>query len=384
MNGPFSILDRVSHVIHKRFLWLLLSSYLVAALWPAAGLAIRSVSLGTVSMLGTSTHLSLPVLMLAFLLFNSGLGVRTGELRNMLKSPKAIGAGLAANLLLPIAYIGLISLGLRYWHNPLEVQHILVGLALIASMPIAGSSTAWAQNANGNMALSLGLVLGSTLISPVTTPAALHAVGFLAEGDYAEDLHELAVSGTGGFLLLSVILPSILGIAVKMAAGERRVDAIKPRLKLVNSLILLVLNYSNASISLPRAIANPDWDFLSAILLITSGLCAFAFASGWLVSRTLRVDSSQRASLMFGLGMNNNGTGLVLASLMLADHPDVMIPIIFYNLVQHLIAGLAQTVLDRMGGTPQKAEISKEPESPQVLEPALERSLGPELPSLNA
>ncbi len=52
------------------------------------------------------------------------------------------------------------------WHNPDEVQNILVGLALVASMPIAGSSTAWSQNADGDMALSLGLVLGSTLLSP--------------------------------------------------------------------------------------------------------------------------------------------------------------------------------------------------------------------------
>lgn len=42
---------------------------------------------------------------------------------------------------------------------------------------------------------------------------------------------------------------------------------------------------------------------------------------------------------MYGLGMNNNGTGLVLASLALADHPRVMLPIIFYNLIQHLVAG---------------------------------------------
>jgi predicted Na+-dependent transporter len=57
------------------------------------------------------------------------------------------------------------------------VQNILVGLALVASMPVAGSSTAWSQNTDGDMALSLGLVLLTTLLSPLTTPAALHAVG---------------------------------------------------------------------------------------------------------------------------------------------------------------------------------------------------------------
>ena len=46
---------------------------------------------------------------------------------------------------------------------------------------------------------------------------------------------------------------------------------------------------------------------------------------------------------MFGLGMNNNGTGLVLALMTLVDDPLVMLPIIFYNLVQHLVA----SVVDR-------------------------------------
>jgi hypothetical protein len=31
---------------------------------------------------------------------------------------------------------------MQLWHNPREVQEILIGLALIASMPVAGSSTA--------------------------------------------------------------------------------------------------------------------------------------------------------------------------------------------------------------------------------------------------
>ncbi len=52
---------------------------------------------------------------------------------------------------------------------------------------------------------------------------------------------------------------------------------------------------------------------------------------------------------MFGLGMNNNGTGLVLASMALANYPRVLLPIIFYNLVQHLIAGVVDF---RMGRTP--------------------------------
>jgi hypothetical protein len=110
---------------------------------------------------------------------------------------------------------------------------------------------------------------------------------------------------------------------------------------------LLVLNYSNASVSLPRAVADPDLDFLAVTLAIVSGLCVLAFASGWSISRLLKASPARRTSLMFGLGMNNNGTGLVLASLALAHHPRVMLPIISYNLVQHLVAGLVDRLFCR-------------------------------------
>jgi BASS family bile acid:Na+ symporter len=120
-----------------------------------------------------------------------------------------------------------------------------------------------------------------------------------------------------------------------------------PYLKVINSLVLLVLNYSNASVSLPQAIADRDVDFLVVTLVITTGLCLTAFATAYWLSCLFKTDQAERVSLMYGLGMNNNGTGLVLASLALSSFPRVMVPIIFYNLVQHLVAGSVHEVTGR-------------------------------------
>lgn len=120
-----------------------------------------------------------------------------------------------------------------------------------------------------------------------------------------------------------------------------------PGLKLINSAILPTLNYSNAAASLPRAVADPDPDFLAVTTAIVAGQCALAFAAGWAVSRLLRASRAQSASLLFGLAMNNNGTALVLASMALSDHQRVMLPIILYNLVQHLAAGVADRLISR-------------------------------------
>jgi BASS family bile acid:Na+ symporter len=238
------------------------------------------------------------------------------------------------------------SLVLQFWHNPEEAQHILVGLALVAAMPIAGASTAWAQNSNGNLALSLGLVLSSTLLSPLVTPIAFYVFGEMASEEYEQVLHDLAHYGSATFLGFWVVLPSLLGLAVRFMVPESRLAAAMPFVKLSNSIILLTLNYSNASVSLPKAVAEHDVDFLAITLSITTGLCVAAFAAAYWLSCLFKMDEAERVSLMYGLGMNNNGTGLVLASLALVSFPRVMVPIIFYNIVQHLVAG---AVHHRMG-----------------------------------
>ena len=217
--------------------------------------------------------------------------------------------------MIPITYILGVSLVMDVWHNPDEVQNILVGLALVASMPIAGSSTAWSQNADGDLALSLGLVLGSTLLSPFTTPLALHAVGLMATGDYAEDLHEIAsrrrggVSGGGGDLAVAA------GNPLRQAVGERRIAVAKPALKLVNIGVLLFLNYSNAAVSLPQAIAEPDLDFLAAILTIVVGLCVLTFAAGWGIAQPLADGSrpAHRLDVRAGHEQQRNRAGHGLA-----------------------------------------------------------------------
>jgi bile acid:Na+ symporter, BASS family len=253
--------------------------------------------------------------------------------------------GVSRNVTIPLTFIVAVSFLMHIWYNQEEVQQILVGLALVAAMPIAGASTAWSQNASGSLALSLGLVLSTTTLSPLLTPFVLHIAGFVTTGDYSEDLHELASGEAASFLGVWVILPTFLGILAHMLAGEILVTKVTPYLKIINYCILLLLNYSNASLTLPNVISQPHTALLAVTLTIVMALCFSAFSAGFLLARFSRVSNSETVSLTFGLGMNNNGAGLVLASVALADHPQVMLPIIFYNLVQHLVAAIVDLTL---------------------------------------
>ncbi|WP_347985957.1 bile acid:sodium symporter [Methylomonas sp. AM2-LC] len=340
MSKTSSINSAIVHFIHQNLIWLIVTSYLIATLLPALGIWMRQVSLGSVHFLGGDLMFTMPQLMLAILLFNAGLGVKLTELTDLFSKSSLLIGGVLANVLTPLLFIGTVSVLMKLWHSPEEVQQILVGLALVASMPIAGASTAWSQNANGNLALSLGLVLLTTFLSPLLTPLILHAVGFVTTGDYSEDLHELASGGVVSFLGVWVILPSLLGILSRKLMGEKYYNEMKLNLKLFNYIILILLNYCNASLTLPQVLSDPDYDYLLLILVVVTSLCIAAFASGHWLANYFNADRNSKIALMFGLGMNNNGTGLVLASVALVDHPQVLLPIIFYNLVQHLVASI--------------------------------------------
>jgi BASS family bile acid:Na+ symporter len=339
MDGRRNCCDLLGGFVHRHFLLLLLAAYALAAVWPWLGMTVKDIVLTRIVVLHEAVSLTLPMLLLASLLLNAGLSADASELAKLVQQPYVVLAGLVMNLLLPVGFAALLIQGMRLWHNPDETQNLLVGLAIVAAMPVAGSSTAWSQNANGNVALSLGLVILSTLLSPITTPLILLAFGSMANGDCALVLQNLIGTRTGSFLMLCVVIPSLAGLMIRKLLGGQRIARWKPRAKFFNSAVLLFLCYTNASISLPHVVGQPDWDFLVMILVVVVALCLSAFTAGWLLARFLHVDESQQRSLMFGLGMNNNGTGMVLASTSLVNFPFAILPVLLYNLVQHLVAG---------------------------------------------
>jgi BASS family bile acid:Na+ symporter len=316
---------------HRHLLPLVVAAYTLAAVWPAPGLWARRCAVAGVA----GTTLTVPMVLLGVLLCNAGFGASAGELGVVVRRPHAIFAGVAVNLLAPVAFLMVLRLALRGWHSSDEASHVLLGLAVVAAMPVAGSSTAWSHNTGGNVALSLGLVLVSTFLSPITTPLVLAGIGEVAPG--AADA--VAAHGTGQFLLAAVVVPSALGLLLRRLTGDRIAGRLKPALKLINATVLLLLCYGNAAIALPQVVAAPDWDFLALVIAAASGLCLTAFASGWLLAKGLGASESDGRSLMFGLGMSNNGSGLVLAAAALGSLPWALVPVLAYNLVQHIVAG---------------------------------------------
>ncbi len=335
---------------HRNLIWLLLSAYLLGAFAPGAGIWIRQVELedGVVG-------LSLLKALLALLLFNAGLGVDPNRLPRTIGQLARPTGALGASILVSLAFVLAVGLAIRPWAPSEMVFAVLMGTALVAAMPVAGSSMAWSQNADGNLSLSLEMLLGSTLISPLSASLVLACASAVLPMSTEWGWDWSIFSGVAPFLLLWVILPSICGVATRALAGAERIERIKVYLKLTNMINLLVLNYSNASLCLPQMFDNPSGPLLGLIGIATVGLCLTMVVSAAVTARLMgplmgiqeaRHEKTEgpperqadRIALMLAFAMRNNGVALVLASSVLPGHGELLLSIIAYNLIQHLAA----------------------------------------------
>lgn len=346
MSPPRSPLGRAAEFAHHHFLGLVVLTYAGAALCPGPGLALAALDPG--ELLPGRFALPLPKLLLAGLLFVAGFGVCPFALLGTVRRPQLLVAGLLARLLVPLGLVVLAARLLAGWHSPGEAACVVTGLGLVAAMPVAGSSVAWAGRGGGCPALSVGLVVASTLLCPLTTPLSLSATGALLGGKDAA----AGISPAGGTLIGFVVVPTAAGIAARAVLGAALAGRWRDTTRAFSAAAVLVLCYVNAAGALPQVTHHPDWDFLAVAAAASLGLCAGSFAAGWWVGRRLGAGARPGVSLAYGLGMSNNGSGLVTAAA-LALPAGALLPVLAYNLIQHLAAGVVGRLAERAGALPE-------------------------------
>ncbi len=341
-NGAWQLATFASWM-HRNFLWLLVGSYLLAAVLPGPGLAIRNLVLTTPS----GDKVTAPLLLLALLLFCAAVVIRWSQIQNLMQRPGILLLGLIAIWLVPGVLVGLLGWALPRLLGEYLTTGTMVGLALVAAMPVANSSVAWTQNAHGNVALSLGLIVLTIVLSPLAAPQMLNLMGLALSSQETDQCQKLVTRFSGAFFMIWVILPSLAGGAVNRLVGPKRIEKSRGTFRMVSAMTLLTLNYTNASLAMPKVFDSEGTKlvFVSAILAIL--LSAIGMLSAWLLARWTHLDNESRVSLVFGFSMKHTGLALVLAGEVLETEPRVILMIVLATLLQHIIAGVADWFLAR-------------------------------------
>lgn len=335
--------------MHEHFLWLLVASYLVAAIMPGPGLYLRSYTWGN----PYAGEITAPMLLLAMLLFCAAAVVQWEQVWQLLEKPGVLLVALLVSWLVPCLFVSLLG-GVLTNFLPVDLlpgelaRGMVVGLALVAAMPVANSSVAWTQNSRGNVALGLGLIVLSIVVSPVATPQMLNLMGFALSKDATAQTQELVSRFSGLFFIVWVILPSLAGMIFNRWVGAAEIARQRGAIRLVSAIVLLALNYTNASLAMPQVFerAAPKSILICAGMAIALQLVGVAAA--WVMSRTMSLDEPSAIALAFAFSMKHTGLALVLAGEVLESEPRVILLIVLATLLQHILAGIVDWTMERM------------------------------------
>jgi BASS family bile acid:Na+ symporter len=335
--------DHFARFVKRHFLWLLMACYAFAAFVPEPGRMMRSTHWPGVDLAGV--HLSLPLILLALMLFSAAVLTDLTQFRSVLRQPLAMGAGLVAVWLGPALLVVAAGFVIPWAVNGPAATGLLVGLALVAAMPVANSSVGWTQNSDGNLALGLALVVLSISLSPLVTPALLSAFGMSLSPQEQNYCEALVNRFSGLFFIVWVVLPTVTGFACRYLVGAERIARATSGFTLASAAALLVLNYINSALALPKLRDSP-----ASLLLITATLAAalsiVGLVFGWGIARMLKLPVATRSALLFGLSMKHTGLALILAGAVLANQPLAILIIVLATFFQHLLAGIVQWLLE--------------------------------------
>lgn len=342
--------------VRRHFLWLLLLVYGVAALLPGPGDSLAVASLPVGDWLGSTARF--PMLLVAVLLLLAAMSTDVASLRVLTRRPWLLGASLVGVWLGPAVAVGSASL-LAPRLVAGESSGLLLGLALVAAMPVANSSVGWTQQAGGNLAWALGLVVASILLCPLVTPPLLRLLGLGLSGAQAEQVDQLVNQLAGPTFILWVLAPTTLGFALRGVVGRARIEAARAPVKLINAATIFLLNYLNGSrVAAAFYESPPAVGLVVAATLAAVTIALVGMLSGRLLSDALRLDGPTRSALEFCLSMKNTGLALGLAVSLLDDQPVIGLLIALVTPVQHLVA----TSIDQEARRAASGSVPKEEE----------------------
>lgn len=316
----------------------LLLAYALAVLWPEPGILLKSLH---VPGLIPGAPVTMPQLVLGCLLLCAGLTVETTAVPRI--QIRSLLAFTSASLLIPLCVTGCaVTLG-----SGIGIPSgILLGLIVIAAMPVANSSIGWTHLAGGNLPLGLGLLLAGTLVSPIVSPLILMllAPGVSAEPSSIQEL--ISLRELSEFLGVWVLLPAMLGLAIGIVSRRKGVVWSAHWLRIVSITCLLLLNYMNAASALPFIQVRT---VLALGLLTTLAVNLCTLTVTWLLALILKVRHEDRVALCLAVAMRNTGAALVLSGLHLQSDPNLVMTVLLHTVLQHLVAGGFVSLVEQHG-----------------------------------
>lgn len=265
-------------------------------------------------------------LILAFIMFSLGLGLRKADFARVLKFPVAFSAGLLNQLVL----LPLVALGLAHAFGLSPA--FAVGLMILALCPGGVTSNVLAKLAGGNAPLSISLTAITSLLSILTVPVlvALSVGHFMGETAPPVDTTKLGLT-----MFLITAVPVAIGMALT-AKKPALVARIAPGISRV-ALILFAL--------IVAAALAKNWDVFSSNLGTLAPVAVLLnvvmLAAGIATAKAVRLDRNDATTISIESGVQNGTLAIAVGSIIAGAGTQVLppetVPAVVYSITMYLV-----------------------------------------------
>ena len=252
-----------------------------------------------------------------------GLALTLQDLKQVLAKPKAIIAGLSAQiLLLPAITIGL---GFLFSSPPI----IAAGAIILAACPGGVTSNAYAFSARADIALSVGLTTIASMVTVFSIPyLTLFALDLHLDRSEMPALSALQMTWT---LAQFTIIPVTLGMIFRAWQPGLAKKLIEP-LRII-TLIALILIALIGTVNAWDTIVTNIWT--AGILMATINIVAMSLGYG--LANLLRLPFKQMASITFEVDVQNLSMALFVCLTFLKS-PELAVATFVYALFMKITA----------------------------------------------
>lgn len=265
-------------------------------------------------------------LILAFIMFSLGLGLRNEDFARVLKFPWAFGAGLFNQLvLLPLVAFGLAH---AFQLSP----EFAVGLMILSFCPGGVTSNVLAKLAGGNAPLSISLTAVTSLLSIVTVPfLVVFSVGhFMGDEGPVVDVTKLGIT-----MFLITALPVALGMLLTSKRPEwvARISAGLSKAALILFVLIVV-----AALAKNWTVFAGNVGTLGPVAVL---LNLVLLAVGLLTAKLIRLDRKDATTISIESGVQNGtlaiAVGSIVAGVAGEALPSETLPAAVYSITMYLV-----------------------------------------------
>ena len=265
-------------------------------------------------------------LILAFIMFSLGLGLRRADFARVLKFPVAFGAGLANQMiLLPLVAF---ALALAFRLSP----EFSVGLMILALCPGGVTSNVLAKLAGGNAPLSISLTAVTSLLSILTVPL---MVAFSVNYFMGENAPEINVTKLGITMFLITAVPVAIGMLLT-ARSPQLVEKIAPGISRAAIVLFVVI--------IAAALAK-NWDVfysnLGTLGPVAILLNVLMLAAGLATAQVIGLDRRDATTISIESGVQNGTLAIAVGAIVAAVEgqvlPPTTVPAAVYSITMYLV-----------------------------------------------